>query len=415
MKTIKKSVAAILVSMLWISSECQGQVDTALWSNSSRLLEITSSPYYFGDELPGQLRQIAVSINALQMTLGGWNLGLPVPPLSEQYFTLFKDAFNVYQFSAGYSSDSLLDRLDGYCDTWSAFLGAGNKSLEGLTTFLSSQKMKAVRAKDRKQLATINSTLTMINGTKRYAQTMNALLQSGGSLRECLRILVRAAQPLIVYDGGISAIDALLKYRNELPGEISMALGDISSVIHNEKNSFLVNLTNQKTEMINTILNLGSFIYSENERFFFLSSFSKYLGSRNVKYIHDLFAAREVYKSLFTPLLDLDVLASNINPAICSSTADKELNNLIFSSVKSNAELEDYKNCIGFLLLVEAVNCERIASVFLGANRINDFSRFVKESKDIGKACLRTFTYLQRTNYLNVGGSGHSENRFSKN
>ncbi|MCX6249732.1 MAG: hypothetical protein NTX61_03175 [Bacteroidetes bacterium] len=369
------------------------QFDSTSWSNT-KIIEMTSSPFYFGDQLPGQLRQIAVSINAMQWIIGGWNLGLPVPPISEDYFKLFKDAFNVYQVSAGYSSDSLLIKLDEYCNIWSTFFTAGDKSLQGLKTFLNSQKMKAVRARDRNQLASINNTLTLINGSIKYAQTLNTLLQTGGSLRECLTILVRATQPLIVYDGCIIAVEALLKYQNEIPGELSAALSDIDALIRNEKNSFLVNLSNQKIEMVNTILNLGNFIYANNEKFF-LNGLSKYLGSKNVTFLHDMIGARDVYKSLLQPLLRLDSLAKNINPAIHSAMADQSFNHLIFGSIRQNADLPTYKNCIRFLMLVEAVNCYRIGSLLTAACRIQDFSGNARDAMNIGNACLSVFKFLQ--------------------
>jgi hypothetical protein len=394
MKTkLFKSIFLAIISSCLFNVQSYGQFDSTAFTDA-RIKEMTSSPYYFGDKLPGQLRQIAVNIKSLQWMLGDWNLGLPLPPTSEDYFRLFRDAFNVYQVSSGYDSDSLLVKLDNYCETWSSLFTAGSKSLKGLQTFLNSQKMKAVRARDRNELASINSTLKLINGSIKYAQTLNALIQSGGSLRECLTILVRATQPLVVYDESIIAVEAFLNYQNELPSELSRALGDIASLIRNEKNSFLVNVANQKMEMVNTILSLGNYIYASNEKFF-LKSLSKYLGSKNVTFMNEMLDARATFKSLLGPILDLDSLAQNINPAIQSSMADQYLNQLIFETISQKADFSILKNCIRFLMLVEAVNCQRIASVLTASCRIQDFSANARDAKKMGNSCLSAFDFLQ--------------------
>jgi hypothetical protein len=266
--------------------------------------------------------------------------------------------------------------------------------LQGIKTFLNSQKMKAVRAPDIKQLASLNKTLLIINRSEKYSQVLSSLLQNGSSLRECLTILVRSAQPLVGYDESINAIEALLKYPNELPHELFTALSDISSLIRNEENSFLINLSNQKQEMVNSILSLGNTIYSSSESIF-LNRLSNYLGSKNVIFLHDMLAARAIYESLLQPLLNLPELANNINPAIHFSMADMYLNKLIFGRIRTNEDFLTYKNSVCFLLLVESENCYKVASVLKAANRVNDFSAVVNQVNNFGNACLSAFEYIQ--------------------
>lgn len=197
---------------------------------------------------------------------------------------------------------------------------------------------------------------------------------------------------------GSTALESILIFgKDGIDSELRIAIKDVISLIRKEKSNFLVNLNNNKSQMLNIAIDLGKQIFNDNSDKI-KSLAVKYLGFNNYLFISELIFFRQMMFNAVDPMLNLSKMSESLGSFYNIACMDRAFHNAAFQIEKNN---ENYVEAIKLLFLVESLNLKYAAAFFNECSKFGNYSEYINICLDNSELALEAFKKISLCNENN--------------
>lgn len=365
------------------------------------ILQFTQSPYFMDYGTPGALQATAVQINSLGVMFGLNKIDIPVTPAQDNYFNMLKESLAQSTVNNLNYTDELCAFVDAFFEEDSKKASTSADIIEQLCKFTMSAKMKAVRERDGERVRIFSAINKQCNDAKKYVDVFSKLLFAAGTLKDCLKIIIRAMEPLSTFTGAEVGLQYIIDSSDSLSGELKGAMQDIITMLKDINSTFLINLKNGNSELVKIITDFTQKLYEDNKEQINKVVLNM-IGSKNYKFLTEFDNARSFFKSISEPVFPAENMLTQIQPAYSFTMLENGIHKAIFENIKTNKYLSEdnqlkYIQSFKILLLVEASAYEKLAAFFYSVKSLG------KQNEDNAQSFHKTAGYcLDSFNAINL-------------
>ena len=376
------------------------QSDSVTQQFQDSILSLTQSPYFLGYETPLMLQQgIAVRINSIGIMYGLDKIDIPIPPSHESYFNMLKESLAQSTVNSLNYSDEMCAFVDAFFDMNTKKAATTMGIIDQLCKFTMSAKMKAVRERDGERVRIFGAIYKQCNDAKKYVDSFSKLLFAAGTIKDCLKVIIRAMEPLSTFTGAEVGLQNLIDNSDNLSGELVGAMEDIVVMLKDINRTFLINLKNGNSELVKIITDFTQKLYEDNKEAINKVVLNM-IGSRNYKFLTEFDNARSFFRTIFDPLFPSGNMLKQLQPAYSFTMLENGIHKSIFENMVTKKNLSEenkskYIQSFKILLLVESSAWEKTAAFFSSVKVIgSQYEDYSNSYHKTAGACLQSFNAI---------------------
>jgi|GEM_PF-2827848 hypothetical protein len=355
------------------------------------ILNYTASPYYVGENYPQTLASTIIQLNSFAVIVGFNCFILPTPPSQDDYFWVVTRSLAIGAQQEVDSTRALANELQDRWGELQPVIGTIGNSVDAILQKIMSERMKAVRRRDNKNVRFYSGLYKRLKGFAQAGKLFHTVVSSVKNNEELMQSLVFVGGSLHIYSSARDALQILLDASDD--ESLKSALRDIISIIDGERNNFEVGVSHMGGQLFSTALDIVGQLSSEE---YIQKIVKKRLGKVLSKQFEEFFEGREIIRNMFEPYVgDLCEAAKKGCLAYHTVLIDGSIHKTVFGTIKSNSNKEKFLSSFRFLLLVESGFHEQMSVFYTGISKLQDFSDSVKEHQRLARESLSMFGEIE--------------------
>jgi hypothetical protein len=262
-----------------------------------------------------------------------------------------------------------------------------------------SAKMKAVRDQNREEIQFFNSILKNCKNAKKYVDAFSILFKNASSLKDCLKIIIRAMDPLQTFAGAEEGLQTIYYNSNGLNPGIKGAILDILTMIRDVESTFIINLKNSNSELFGVIIDLGQQMFDNNADDLEKKA-NIIFGKHKVDLYNEFKNAQDFIWSIAEPNFPADRMLDEIQPAYSVAMLENGLHHVIFENLNSLKNSDDksrnqFIQAFRVLLLIECLGWDKQSAFFSSLPPSFNMSDYAGQSRQLSQNCFSFFNKLR--------------------
>jgi len=293
------------------------------------------------------------------------------------------------------TSDELCSFIDRAFESLTGNTSSAQNVIDQIIKYTMSAKMRAVRYQNREEIKFYNSILKNCKNAKKYIDSFAVFFKNASSLKDCLKIIIRAMEPLQTFTGAEEGLQTIYDNSNGLSPGIKAAILDILTMLRDIESTFIINLKNSNSELFGVIIDLGQQMFDKN-----VDDLEKKLniifGKHNVELYNEFKNAQDFIWSIAEPHFPADRMLDEIQPAYSVAMLENGIHRVIFENLNSIKNLDEksrnqFIQAFRVLLLTECTGWDKQAAFFSSLPPSFNMNDYANQSRQLSQNCFYFF------------------------